>query len=349
MSIPMLLSSIIEPVLGVLADTPRRRSIVLVGGACFAVATMLVAVSQGFSMLLLSFLLFNPASGAFVSVSQVALMDSSPGRREQNMARWTFAGSAGMTAGPLALAAAAALGLSWRWLFTGSALIAVAGILFARLYPFDRPRRRRASTSVGLAPVLEGLRGALRAFKRRPVLRWLALLQASDLMLDVLFGYLALYFVDISGATVAQAALAVTVWTVVGLAGDFLVIPLLERVEGVAYLRASAAAMTLLFPSFLLARSLEVKLVLLGAMGLLNSGWYSILKARFYAVLPGRAGTAMAVSNLAGLLGSLVPIGLGLVAEAAGLRSAMWLLLAGPLALLVGLPRSRWRRTVAPR
>jgi FSR family fosmidomycin resistance protein-like MFS transporter len=341
----MLFSSIIEPVLGVLADTRRRRSIVLVGGACFAVAIMLVACSQGFGMLLFSLLLFSPASGAFVSVSQVALMDSSPGRREQNMARWTFAGSLGMTAGPLALAAAAAFGLGWRGLFAGSALLAAACILLARWYPFDRASTRRRTSGVGLAPVLGGLRDAMRALKRWPVLRWLALLQASDLMLDVLFGYLALYFVDICGATVAQAALAVTVWTVVGLAGDFLIIPLLERVEGAAYLRASAAAMTLLFPGFLLARSLELKLVLLGAMGLLNSGWYSILKARFYAVLPGRAGTAMAVSNLAGLLGSLVPVGIGLVAESVGLRAAMWLLLAGPLALLVGLPRSRWMRS----
>ncbi len=348
MSVPMIASTIIEPVLGVLADTWRRRSIVLVGGACFAVAIGLVAASRGFGMLMVSLLVFSPASGAFVSVSQVALMDSSPGRREQNMARWTFAGSVGMTMGPLALAAAAALGLGWRWLFTGSALLAAICVLLARRYPYDRASARHTAGVVGPAPVLEGLREALRALKRRPVLRWLALLQASDLMLDVLFGYLALYFVDVSGATVAQAALAVTVWTLVGLAGDFLVIPLLERVEGVAYLRASAAAMALLFGAFLLARPFELKLVLLGSMGLLNSGWYSILKARFYAALPGRAGTAMAVSNIAGLLGSLVPVGLGMVAEAAGLRTAMWLLLAGPLALLVGLPRSRWSRGSRP-
>lgn len=345
MSIPLLVSGLVEPVLGVLADTRRRRSIVLVGGACFTAAILLLAISRSFGLLLLSLLVFNPASGAFVSVSQVALMDSAPGRREQNMARWTFAGSLGMTAGPLALAAAAAVGLGWGWLFAGSALLAAVCIVFVRRYPFDRARTRRRSRGASLPLVLEGLRGALRALRCRPVLRWLALLQASDLMLDVLFGYLALYFVDVCGATIAQAALAVTVWTVVGLAGDFLIIPLLERVEGVAYLRASAAAMTLLFPCFLLARSLEVKLVLLSAMGLLNSGWYSILKARFYAVLPGRAGIAMAVSNLAGLVGTLVPMGLGLAAEAVGLHWAMWLLLVGPVVLLVGLPPSRWMRS----
>lgn len=111
MSIPMLGCSTIESMIGVLADTWRRRSIDLVWGACFAVAIMFVSVSRRFGMLLLSLLLISPASGAFVSVSQATLMDSSPGRREQNMARWTFAGSVGMTGSPLALAAAAARGL----------------------------------------------------------------------------------------------------------------------------------------------------------------------------------------------------------------------------------------------
>ena len=38
-------------------------------------------------------------------------------------------------------------------------------------------------------------------------------------------------------------------------------------------------------------------------------------------------------------IGGLIPLGLGLVAERVDLRLTMWLLLLGPLALLVGLPR----------
>jgi len=57
----------------------------------------------------------------------------------------------------------------------------------------------------------------------------------------------------------------------------------------------------------------------------------------------------MAVSNVFGLFGSLVPLGLGLVAERAGLPVTMWLLAVGPLALLVGLPReSSFADTVGP-
>ncbi|MFN8381353.1 MAG: hypothetical protein U0V02_05405 [Anaerolineales bacterium] len=50
-------------------------------------------------------------------------------------------------------------------------------------------------------------------------------------MLDVLYGFLPLYFVDVAGFTPAQAALSVAVWTGVGLLGDFLLIPLVERMK----------------------------------------------------------------------------------------------------------------------
>jgi len=73
------------------------------GGVFFALALLLTAASGTFSLLILSFALFYPASGAFVSLSQAALMDTDPARHEHNMARWTFAGSLGVVMGPLAL------------------------------------------------------------------------------------------------------------------------------------------------------------------------------------------------------------------------------------------------------
>jgi FSR family fosmidomycin resistance protein-like MFS transporter len=157
----------------------------------------------------------------------------------------------------------------------------------------------------------------------------------------VLFGFLALYFVDVVGVSAATAVLAVTVWTVAGLVGDFLVIPVLERVRSLSYLRGTAAVMSIAFTVFLLVAPLGIKLVLLGLIGLLKSGWYAILEARLYSTLPGKAGTALAASNVAGLIGSLIPLGLGAIAEAAGLKAMMWFLLAGPVMLFVALPREK--------
>ena len=171
------------------------------------------------------------------------------------------------------------------------------------------------------------------------MVRWLILLEFSDLMLDVLLGFLALYMVDVAKVTPAQAGAAVAVWTGVGLLGDFLLIPLLERIRGLDYLRVSVVAELILFPAFLLVPAPWIKFVLLGLLGLFNSGWYAILQAALYTAMPGQSGTALAVKNVSGLVGGLIPLVLGLVAQRFGLPAAMWLLLAGPLVLLAGLPR----------
>ena len=336
LGLPNVVGNLVEPALGILGDVWRRRVLILGGGVAFALALLLTALSQSFPALLLSFILFYPASGAFVSLSQATLMDVDPARHEQNMARWTFAGSAGVVAGPIALGAATALGLGWRGLFllfAGSTLIPLAAA-----YRFKMAGGRRESGETGPG-FIAGVVNALRALRRGEVLRWLTLLVCGDLMLDVLLGFLALYFVDVVGATPTLAGLAVAVWTGVGLLGDLLLIPLLERVPGLRYLRFSAVAELVLFPAFLLAPGTSVKVALLGLLGLFNAGWYSILKAQLYSAMPGQSGTVMTLGNVFGLVGGLIPLGLGWVAGRFDLTVTMWLLLAGPVALLAGIPK----------
>jgi FSR family fosmidomycin resistance protein-like MFS transporter len=95
----------------------------------------------------------------------------------------------------------------------------------------------------------------------------------------------------------------------------------------------------ILFPAFLIFPNPWIKLLLAGFLGLFNSGWYAILKGNLYTTMPGQSGTVMAVGTITGLFGRLIPFGIGLAAERFGLGPAMWILLAGPLALLIGLPR----------
>lgn len=358
LSVPGVVSSLVEPILGVLADTWRRRLLILGGGAVFTLALLLAAISSSFPLLLFSFVLFYPASGAFVSLSQAALMDADPARREQNMARWTFAGSLGVVAGPLALGAAYLLGASWRGLFAAFALLAAGLALLAARFPFPLPESPALDDDpppVGSAPpgglepsprpagllpeMLHGVAQAFNALRRTAVLRWLTLLQFSDFMLDVLLGFLALYMVDIARGTPAQAGIAVGIWTGMGLLGDFLLIPLLERFSGLIYLRLSAALTLLLYPAFLLLPGFWPKAALLGLLGLLNAGWYAILQARLYAALPGQSGTVVAVNNIFGLFAGLAPLLFGWLALRYNLNVVMWILLLGPVALLVGLPR----------
>ena len=127
------------------------------------------------------------------------------------------------------------------------------------------------------------------------------------------------------------------VWVFLCLAGEFLLLQVLERVGGLRYLRWSTSCVVVLFPLFLLAEGFGAKVALLGALGFVNAGWYSILKAQLYAELPGRSGTVMALDNVAGTVASLAPLALGAFAQRYGLGAMMWLLLSGPLALLAGL------------
>jgi FSR family fosmidomycin resistance protein-like MFS transporter len=334
-SLPALIASVIEPVLGVLADTRWRRALVLGGGLGFALACALTGLAPDFVVLLLSFVLFFPSSGAFVSLAQATLMDTDPARHEQLMARWTLAGSLGVVAGPLLLGAAVWLGLGWRGAFLLFVPLALALTFLTARFPFPQTE---AASHESLAA---GFRAAFRALRRLEVLRWLILLEFSDFMLDVLLKFLALYIVDVAGGTPEQGALAVAVWTGVGLLGDALLIPLLERVRGLTYLRLSAALTLVIFPAFLLAPTYEFRLGLLALLGLFNSGWYAILQGRLYSTLPGQSGTVIAVNALFGLVSGFIPAALGWVAEQFSLAVMMWLLLLGPVVLLIGLGRTK--------
>ncbi|MGC9348667.1 MAG: MFS transporter [Anaerolineae bacterium] len=335
LGLPGIASTLIEPLLGVLGDLGKRRALILGGGLVFALALFVSAISRTYGWLLMGFVALSPASGAFVSLSQATLMDLAPTSRAQNMARWTLAGSLGVVLGPLALTLALALGGSWRITLAGGAALAMMIVLASTRFPFGRVRDE-TSPQVDFG---QGLKDVVRALSRGEVLRWLTLLRFADLMLDVFLGYLALYLVDAANIDPAQASAAAAVWTGFGLLGDFLLIPLLRHVSGLRYLRFSAVAELALLLAFLLTVPFPGKLLLLALLGLLNAGWYSILKAQLYATMPGRSGSVLAVDNLFGLVGALIPWGLGVVAGRWGLEPAMWVLALGPLALLIGLPR----------
>src|SRR6266568_1887725 len=110
-SVPLLLGGVLELPLGVLAGHGRRQRIaVLAGGVAFIGSLVAAATAHSFAALLIAFVAFFPASGAFVSLTQSGLMDADPARREQHMARWELSGSAGQVAGPILLVAVLAAG-----------------------------------------------------------------------------------------------------------------------------------------------------------------------------------------------------------------------------------------------
>jgi MFS transporter, FSR family, fosmidomycin resistance protein len=336
LSLPGITANLVEPVLGILGDTTKRRMLIRGGGLVFAGALLLFALSHSLLVLVLASCLLYPASGAFVSLSQATLMDLEPARHEQNMTRWTFAGSVGAVTGPLLLGAVILFGGGWREAFAAVSFLTIVLVILAWRLPLHAQH-----AGDGNAGFRAGLLTAGWALRRREVIRWILLLQSSDLMLDVMLGYLALYFVDVVHTAPADAGLAVAVWTASGLVGGFGMIPLLERIPGQEYVRISVLVELVLFPAFLLVPGFTAKLALLALIGGVNAGWYSVLQGRLYTSMHGLSGTVMTVGNVTGFAGSLVPLALGLVAQQEGLQVTMWCLLLAPVALLIGMPRTK--------
>jgi FSR family fosmidomycin resistance protein-like MFS transporter len=128
-AVPLIAGSLIELPMGILAVGRRRHRVVLAGGLVFIASLLAAAAASTFIALLAAFVLFFPASGAFVSLTEAEQMDAAPDRRAQFMARWTLAGALGAVAGPALLSAVIAAGGSWRAAYVVTAAAAAAAWL----------------------------------------------------------------------------------------------------------------------------------------------------------------------------------------------------------------------------
>ncbi len=357
---PLIVGSLIELPVGVLAGTGRRRRLVTLGGGLLFIAALAgAALARNFAELLVAFVAFFPASGAFVSLTQSALMDAHPDRRARHMARWTLAGSVGAVSGPLVVAVVLAGGGSWRLaylLLAAAGTAAWLGLAWLGRAGSDagKPASEPAESGepppvrVGrVARLRQATASAVAAARHGPVLRWLVLLQVSDLMLDVLTGFLALYLVAVLHVSAAVAALGVAVRLGAGLAGDMLLVAVLERLEPLRVLRAGVIAAGLLYPAFLLLPGLALKLVALAALSLATAPLYPVMQAQMYASLPGRSDLAVSLSSAASLAGGLGPLAIGLLAERFGLPAALAMLVVVPVILLAGCARASGQRTLS--
>jgi MFS transporter, FSR family, fosmidomycin resistance protein len=342
-AVPLIVGSLIELPVGVLSGSGRRRRrAVLTGGLVFIGAVLAAGLARTFPVLLAALVIFFPASGAFVSLTQSALLDAGPERRAQLMARWTLAGSVGAVVGPLLVAAVLGAGGSWRLAFV---LVAVGGavswLAVAAAGRAAEGTDETDETDDARDDGWPGLRAAIQISARAGAFRWLVLLQVADLLLDVFSAFLALYLVSAVHVSPAVAALGVAVRLASDLAGAALLIPLLERCQERALLRVSVLAAGLLFPAFLLVPGLAPKLVLLAALSIATAPWYPVLQAGLFRSLPGRSGLAVSLSSAAGLAGGIGPLAVGLLAQYFGLTWAMASLALVPVVLLAA-PGRHW-------
>src|SRR5947208_2848400 len=171
LSLPLLVANIIEIPLAFLGDTRHRKLVIVAGGGVFIASVLLVGLSGSFWPLLVALLLFSPASGAFVSLAQASLADVDAGRREQNMARWTAAGSLGVLGGAFAIGLVGGLDEGWRLVFFAIAALSAIVLTVAAHQPVGV-----TAAAEEAQPLWAGLRQslvwALKSLQRPDVIRW---------------------------------------------------------------------------------------------------------------------------------------------------------------------------------
>ncbi len=332
-TLPGLIGVLGEPFIGLLGDTRHRRALVLGGITATAIGLTLIAGAQQYLPLLIAQCVMYVASGAYVNLSQATLIDRDTRRAENTMARWVVMGAIGVAISPLLITVVLSVEGNWRSVFLGTAL--VAGVFALML------SRQRFDGHAGADDEIGSLRhmGAslLTALRSRTLIKWVILAELADFMLDKLLEVTGLYFHDVAGVSLPAASAAVTVATLAGLIGNFALVPLLEKINGVRVLRVSAVIVFFAYLAFLLIPSVGMKYVLIAVINLSTAGWFAVLRAKCYEVLPGQSGVVVAVTSLANISSLFVPLLLGGMADALGLQTAMLLLIIGPIALIWGV------------
>ena len=93
------------------------------------------------------------------------------------------------------------------------------------------------------------------------------------------------------------------------------------------------------FAVFLLMPGFIPKLIVVIAVNLFNTGWYPILQGRLYSSLPGQSASSWRLVLSRRRSQNFFHSCIGFLADQFGLQTAMWILILGPIALLIGLPR----------
>ena len=341
-SVPLLLGGLFELPLGLLAGQGRRRrAAILTGGVVFVGSVAAVALARNFAELLTLFVIFYPASGAFVSLTQATVMDAEPDRQARSMARWDLAGNAGAAAGPVLVVTVLAAHGDWRGgylLVAALSAVAWLGMLGSRPAPNSKDTAGNGTPDADEPPArLRDILGHARV-----AARWLVLLEVANLLVDGLTGFVAVYLVDVAHLTQALAAVAIAIRLGAALAGDAALVFVLERGgrqgderigEGTV-LRVTAVAAALLFPAFLLVPGAAPKLVSLALLSAVTATWYPLLQARLYEAVP--SPVAVTLSTAASLAGGLGPLAVGVAAAMFGLPWALATLTLVPLAVAIG-------------
>jgi hypothetical protein len=231
------------------------------------------------------------------------------------------------------LAACLTAGLGWRAAFVVAGLgMAGYGLLLASQPLPAPPRRPRVAPDGDVRPRRE----VVAALRDRRVFRLGVLAALVDVFDEPFLAFAIAYLVAARGQPAGMAALTAGV----GLAGGVAAAAWASRVERSEIAPAAVAALLVggVGAIVLTPHSVVAALGAAGVGAAVNLAWIS-LEPRILTLRPGQAGTTSAVVSAVAQVAVLVPLIAGVVADGAGVSTALLLYLA--LALVFALVN--WR------
>jgi len=335
-------SSLIQPIFGLVSDRVRQPWLmpfgVLVAGAGLALAGP--APSYGWTVAAiavsgLGVAAFHPEGARFAGVAAGE-------RRGRGMSMFSVGGNAGFALGPLLTTP----------LVLGFGLAGTLGLLLPGLVMAVVLRRH-----LGRLRDLDGHRAAAATAggARRVPDRWGPFSRMGTVVAlrsGVYFGlqsFVPLWFVQRLGSTESVGNAALTAMLVAGALGTLAGGTLVDRVGPRAVLVGTMVASIPFLVAFPLVGT-GVAFGLLAAIGLVTIASFSVTVVLGQQYLPNRTGLASGVTlGLAIGVGGLVATALGVLADARGLESVMWVIAALPVpAALLSLTLPRERANTAP-
>jgi predicted MFS family arabinose efflux permease len=326
--VPGVAALVVEPVLFILADRYPRKWFVCGGLFAMAGAAFAAALAPSPWVLALATAIAWVGSGSGVALSQASLVDAHPQQRERVLARWALLGEIGDLGAPVLLAFLAASGLGWRagYAIAGAAVLAWA-VLLAR-QPFPTPTEDDEEEESAWA-------GAVAALRNGPLLLWLFAGALCELLDEIVIVFAALYLRDDLGVDAVGRSIIFGAGIGGAIAGAMITERLLARVAPLRLLLASSAACAVVYVAWWMAPSVWLSALLFAAVGATAAPLFPIASAQAYAALPGRSGTVNAAAHLFTPLTLAAPWALGALADAAGVRAALAVLLVQPVGLAV--------------
>lgn len=312
------------------ADYVDRRRLAAFGAFSYGAAMLVFGFADSFALMVAAGFVWGAASDAFISATDVTLIELSRDDLPRMLSRQNALSSIGDVLGPVSIAAFAWAGVSWRYLFAGAgALMVLYGFwILALKFPEGTAEDDDEEEAAPIRTVL--------GLFRDPLLMRLAFIFLLFSLLDEPFaGFLILRMERELHLGAELASICVGVLVAAGILGHLLVPPIVARMP---LRRAMMICCALCAAGVaMLAEVDHYALLLFGAvlLGLFGATFFSLLESALYALRPGQAGATSAATSIIGFLAMVFPSFVGSISQQYGLSQGLSAYAIAALVMLI--------------